>query len=181
MIPEYKRFQGAVLAEIVDQNVGPVSVEEWPSKGRLSSYVLNDCIGLHVKHCGSRMRPWLFTFTKANFDELILLKSRCDTVFVVLVCWLDGMVCLTHEEFSSMTPEEADRAWIRAERRKREWYAVSGPIQPLPGRKPNGVECLIEALGATTPQQHRFGQPHTSFFALKHYLKKWSEGIFGSA
>ena len=181
MIPEYKRFQGAVLAEIIDQTAGPVSIEEWPEKGRLSSYVLNERVGLHVKHCGARMRPWLFTFTKSNFDELARLKSRCDLVFVVLVCWLDGMVCLTHDEFLSVTPQEAERAWIRAERRKREWYTVSGPMQSLPSRKPNGVECLLEVLGAITPQQRKFEQPRTSFFSLKRYLKKWSEGIFGSA
>ena len=103
MIPEYKRFHGAVFAQIIDSSHGAVSIEEWPKKGRLTSYVLNGCVGLHIKHSGARMMPWQFTFTKANFDDIEVLRGRCEKVFVVLVCWIDGMICLTDAEFVSMT------------------------------------------------------------------------------
>lgn len=179
MIPEYKRFQGAVLAEIIDQYPGAVRIEEWPVKGRMSSYVLNDSVGLHVKHCGSRMRPWMFTFSKANFDELERLNARCSAVFVVLVCWLDGMVCLSHDEFQSITPNDAERAWVRAERRKREWYMVSGPIQTLPARKGTGVEPMLATLGVVNSRPQTIEQPHTAFASLKLYWKRLREGTYG--
>lgn len=181
MIPEYKRFQGAVLAEIVDSHPGAVSIQEWPEKGRLSCYILNGTVGLHIKHSGARMRPWQFTFTEANFASIEILGSKCQEVFVVLVCWLDGMVCLTRAEFKSMVAEEAGRAWVRVERRRGEWYTVSGPRLELDGRKPNGIDCLIDRLGQPNEQPRRFALPRISSVFRVPYLRRLWGGNAGSA
>lgn len=175
MIPEYKRYQGAVLAEIVDGYPGAVSIQEWPGTGRLSCYVLNNSIGLHIKHSGARLRPWLFTFTQANFESIEMLGSKCQEVFVVLVCWHDGMVCLTGAEFRSMVAEDAERAWVRVERRKGEWYTVSGPLLVLDGRKPNGIDCLIDKLNLSTASPpRRFALPRiSSVFRVPYWRRLW--------
>lgn len=174
MIPEYKRYQGAVLAEIVDNYSGAVSIEEWPENGRLSCYILNRTIGLHIKHSGARMRPWQFTFTQANFDSIEKLGVKCQDVFIVLVCWLDGMVCLTKDEFKSMVLDESDRAWVRVERRRGEWYTVSGPRLELDGRKPNGIDRLVARLAQPIEQPRKLALPRiSSVFRVPNFRRLW--------
>lgn len=179
MIPEYKRYHGAVFAEIIDECPGPVTFEEWPQKGRLSSYVVNNFIGLHVKHSSKRLRPWLFTFTAGNLADISQLRDRCEKVFVVLVCWLDGMVCVSDREFEELLDIENNRTWLRAERRRRELYAVSGPMKELGSRKANGVAPLLDALGSTMQPARTVEQPHTSSASLMHYLRRLLEGSAG--
>jgi hypothetical protein len=146
MIPEYKRYHGAVFTELIDEFPGAVTIEEWPEKGRISSYVINGHIGIHIKHSGSRLPPWQFTVTPSNFQDIEQLRSRCDQVFVVLVCWLDGMVCINDTEFQTIVSRESSRSWLRAERKKGEHYTVSGAQMELPGKRSNGIATIIQAL-----------------------------------
>jgi hypothetical protein len=149
MIPDYKLYHGAVLAELIDRAKQTVSIQELIEEGRLSSYVINSKVGVYVKHSAARMPPWQFTFSKANALALVQLRARAPRVFVVLVCWLDGMVCLSLEELALVLDTgKSQQAWIRAERRKSEWYSVSGAASGLPYKKPQGLAQLIEALNA---------------------------------
>lgn len=182
MIPEYKLYHGAVFAELIDEFPGAVTVEEWPEKGRISSYVLNGCVGLHVKHSSSRMRPWMFTVTPANFEDIDRLRQRCDQVFVVLICWLDGMVCISDAEFQSLVSQQPGRSWVRAERKKRELYSVSGALGELPTKRANGVVPILQSLGHTTSpkvEARKLESPHSSSSWLRRLLARWSAGIGG--
>jgi hypothetical protein len=179
MIPEYKRYHGTVFAEMIDEFPGAATFEEWPEKGRLSSYVINNSVGLHVKHSSKRLRPWLFTFTSANLETIGQLRDRCETVFIVLVCWLDGMVCISDYEFQELLDIDNHRTWLRAERKRRELYVVSGPIKELGSRKANGVGPVLEALGRAMPSTRTAEQPHTSSASLMHYLRRLLGGTGG--
>ena len=149
MIPDYKLYHGAVLAELVDEAKCTLSIAELREEGRLSSYVLNDRVGLYVKHSGTCMPPWQFTFTEGNSLTLRELQRQSATVFVVLVCWLDGMVCLSFDELAMiLNSAGTQQEWVRVERRKNEWYGVSGSAAELPHKKPRGLAPLIEALSA---------------------------------
>jgi hypothetical protein len=149
MIPDYKLYHGAVLAELVDVAKRTLSIGELVEEGRLSSYVLDGCVGLYVKHSAARMPPWQFTFTDGNRVALCELQRQTPRIFVVLVCWLDGMVCLSLDELATILgPAETQQGWVRVERRKNEWYAVSGAAAELPHKKPRGVAPLVEALSA---------------------------------
>jgi hypothetical protein len=153
MIPDYKLYHGAVLAELVDEMRGAVKVRELVDEGRLQSYVLNERVGLHVKHSAVRLPPWQFTFTPANGESLLNLRQSFTDVFVVLVCWLDGMVCLSLDELLEIIAnEQLPQGSVRAERSKKEWYSVSGSRAVLPYKKPQGVSQLIEALEAPRPR-----------------------------
>jgi hypothetical protein len=182
MIPEYKLYHGAVFAELIDEFPGAVTIEEWPEKGRISSYVLNGRIGLHVKHSSSRMRPWMFTVTPANFEDIEQLRQRCDQVFVVLICWLDGMVCISDAEFQSIVSQLPGRSWLRAERKKRELYTVSGAQGELPSRRANGIAPILQSLGHTVsprPEARTPELPRSSFSWIKRLLARWSVSIGG--
>ena len=176
MIAEYKRYHGTVFAELIDEFPGAITIEEWPEKGRISSYVLNGRIGLHVKHSGSRMRPWLFTVTPANFQDIEQLRRRCEEVFIVLVCWLDGMVCINDAEFQAIVSHEPGRSWLRAERRKGKLYTVSGGTMELRGKRANGITPILHALGRTvqfSPERHMPEPPRSSSSWLKRLLVRW--------
>ena len=146
MIPEYKLYHGAVLAEMVHTLSVPVAIDELSESGRLSAYVLNGHIGLQIKHSSQRLHPWPFTFTKQNFTELLALGQACDQVFLVLVCHTDGMVCLTLEEVAALiTVAGSEQAWLRVDRRRGQWYTVNG-AGSLPIKRPKGLDALVETL-----------------------------------
>lgn len=172
MIPEYKRYHGAVFAELIDEFPGPVTIEEWPEKGRISSYVLNGTIGLHIKHSGSRLRPWMFSVTPSNFQDIEQLRSRCDHLYVVLVCWLDGMVCIDDAEFQAIVSQDPGRSWLRAERKKGELYTVSGARMELAGKRSNGVAPILQALGHAMPAEHTPEPPRSSSSWLRRLLRR---------
>jgi hypothetical protein len=147
MIPEYKLYHGAVLAEIVHELTFPVKIDELQEQGRLSSYVLESRIGLHVKHSSKRLHPWSFTFTQQNLLELKLLSDIFPEVFIVFVCHTDGMICCAYSDFSMLVGAGlVETPWIRADRRKNKWFQLSGPATEEPTKYPNGIESLLEAI-----------------------------------
>lgn len=147
MIADYKFYHGAVLAELVNEKTGPLTVDELIEEGRLSSYVLDSSVGLQIKHCTNRLRPWQFTFTKANLLQLLSLQQSYKDVFIVLVCHDDGMVTLTLEEATEiLATGESEQAWIRVDRRKNEWYGVAGGAAELSGKRPQGIQRIVQAL-----------------------------------
>lgn len=151
MIPEYKLYHGAVLAELVQRLARPVEIDELSEPGRLSAYMVDRRLGFQVKHSAQRMNPWPFTFTRQNLSELARLNAVCVVTFVVFVCHTDGMVCLTLNELESiMEVGEAEQAWVRVDRRKRQWYSISGGKGELPGKKPRGLDLLIGGLEASS-------------------------------
>lgn len=147
MIPDYKLFHGAVLAEIVHDLAHPVTIDELTEDGRLSSYVLNHSVGVYIKHSSQRLRPWSFTFTPANLTELEQLRALCETVFVVFVGQQMGIVCLTWDEVSSVVGEgDSGQAWVRVDRPRGKQYSIFGTKGPLKSKKPYGVDCLLSEL-----------------------------------
>jgi hypothetical protein len=150
MIAEYKFYHGAVLAELVNLKIGALAIDELNEDGRLSSYILDGSVGLQIKHSTNRLHPWQFTFTKANLVQLLALQQSYQAVFIVLVCYDDGMVTLTLEEVTEiLATGESDQAWIRVDRKKNEWYAVNGGAAELAGKRPQGVQKIIQALAAS--------------------------------
>jgi hypothetical protein len=150
MIADYKFYHGAVLAELVNLKAGALTIDELYEEGRLSSYSLDGCVGLQIKHCTNRLHPWQFTFTKTNLVHLLTLRKSYEVVFIVLVCRTDGMVTLTLAEATQiLAPSESEQAWIRIDRKKNEWYSVTGGAAELAGKRSQGVLRIIQALDAS--------------------------------
>jgi hypothetical protein len=147
MIPEYKLYHGAVLSELVDRCGSAVSIRAYQDSGRLLNYVLSDAVGIQVKHATQRLHPWQFTFPKTHLEMLASLKRRLKSVFIVLVCHTDGMVCLHVDEvLPSLSAVFGSQAWLRADRRKGEWYRVYGPAGEYPTKFPTGIDPVVEAM-----------------------------------
>lgn len=159
MIAEYKLYQGAVLAELVDESKAPLQIDEFIEDGRLHSYVVNGSVGLHVKHSTARLPPWQFSFTQANRKALSRLTESLEHAFVVLTCWVDGIVALNHTEWATLLGADLGVAgWIRATRRRRGQYTLSGSGTPLLSKKAHGLSSVLEVLAPIPPLPSRLQQ-----------------------
>jgi len=127
MTSDYKLYQGAVFTELLDSVDEQLSIRAIREEGRLGAYIVSDRVGLYIKHSAVRMSPWQFTFSKANALALMELRRRTPKVFIVFVCWLDGMMCASLDELTEILGAGvSEQAWVRIQRRKNEWYSVSG-------------------------------------------------------
>lgn len=147
MIPEYKLYHGAVLADIVDRADMPVSFQEMSEAGRLLNYVINDTVGVQLKYATQRLRPWHFTFPNAHIDALRQLRARYAKTFLTLVCRTDGIITVDADDIlPSLIAAGEGAAWLRADRRKREMYRLYGPMGELEKRFSTTTEPIITAL-----------------------------------
>lgn len=147
MIPDYKLYHGAVLADIVDRVPGAVTFRERVDAGRLLNYVIDDRVGLQIKYATARLRPWSFSFTDSHIEQLRDLLSDYPQTFVILVCRTDGLVCIRADELISFLVLENDgQAWLRVNRRKREMYRLYGPRGEFGSKFRTTSEPIIEAL-----------------------------------
>lgn len=152
MIPDYKFYHGAALGELIDISPVDIIVGELREQGRLGSYILDNRIGMHVKHSTARLTPWQFTLTLSNMADCAELRRRFQTVFVVFVCGSDGIVALDlFEVVSLINGASGDQAWLRIERRRGKWYSVYGVAGNEPIKKPRGLSSVIDALSAQCP------------------------------
>lgn len=126
MIRDFEFYHGLVFARILHATQRPLSVKPFQSISN-SSYVINDKIGIFIKYSAKRLTPWRFTFKKEHQEEIELLKTSSQKVFLVLVCGDDGIVCLSYDELKKILDNQHDPIeWISADRHKRKMYAVNG-------------------------------------------------------
>ena len=126
MIRDFEFYHGLVFARILHGTQRPLSLRPFQSVSN-AAYVVNDKIGIFIKHSAKRMTPWRFTFMKEHQEEIDFLKSNCEKVFLVLVCGDDGVVCLSYAELKQILDNQHDPIeWISATRHKREMYSVKG-------------------------------------------------------
>lgn len=146
MIPEYKLYHGAVLADIVDKAQGEVSFREVVDDGRLLNYVVNDRVGLQIKYSTARLRPWHFSFSSAHIEQLRALTKEFPRTFVVLVCRTDGFVSIPAVPLLTFLAKGAGSAWLRVDRKKREMYRVFGPAGDYGSKMRTASEPIVESL-----------------------------------
>jgi len=126
MIRDFEFYHGLVFARILHGTQRPLSLRPFQSVSN-ASYVVNDTVGIYIKHSAKRMTPWRFTFMKEHQDEIDLLKLNLAKVFLVLVCGDDGVLCLSFSELKQLLDSQHDPIeWISATRHKREMYSVKG-------------------------------------------------------
>lgn len=125
MIHEFEFYHGAVLTKIaLDGHDSDIKSYNSPSR---SSYVINNKIGLYIKHSTNRLTPWSFSFAREHQTEIQEMSEAFDNVFIALVCGKDGIVCLSFKELKYVLDDEHnDHEWVRVSRRPREKYTIKG-------------------------------------------------------
>lgn len=147
MIPEYKFYQGVVLSELVDMAPTPVTISEVVDGGRLGFYVVNDKVGMQVKHSSARLPPWSFTLKESHLAQLHRMSATLETVFLVLVCGEIGMLALEMREVKEICGATADNQyWLRVDKRPRGMFGVHGSLGALRQKKCDGLETVVAAL-----------------------------------
>ena len=125
MIKEFEFYHGAVLSGLAHAGMA-VSLKLFPTSSN-SSYVINDKVGIFVKYSSKRMSPWSFSFNQSHQDEILEIKNRLGEVFLLLVCFDDGIVTLNFDELKIILNEiHKTVEWIRVSRKPREKYSVKG-------------------------------------------------------
>ncbi len=150
MIPEYHLYHGAVLASLISGADREVTIISPAGDSRPADYIVNDRIGLHVKHATQRLRPWHFGFTPENIKVIRSLNERCEKSFLVLVCRQDGMLAVDLETVISNI-QQPDALWIRVDREKRKRYRLFGPFGEFPRRYDSSMRAVKEALLVNRP------------------------------
>jgi hypothetical protein len=144
MTPEYERYHGVVVRELVVQAGAAIQIEARDDAGRINSFCINGKTAIHIKHCSKRLPPWLFSFGDDNVAEIDRLRAIVPSMWLALVCGNDGIVAISYAEFRKITDnlEEATR-FIRIDRDRKTMYRVYGNAGRLTAAKPRGVAAVI--------------------------------------
>lgn len=147
MSDEYELYHGVALRQIVVSADSSVRIESFPTGGRVNAFVLNETIGLFLKHSSKRLSPWQFTFQIDQLECLRTLEASCRQSYVVFVCGMDGMLTMAFNDLHGLLSfEESEQAWIRIERKPRSQYNVCGNQREHPRKIATGTALLNAAL-----------------------------------
>lgn len=126
MIKEFEQYHGAVFSRLLHKTQNKIAIRTYPSQSN-ASYILDEKMGLYIKHSTKRMSPWIFTFKKTHQDEILEMKKKLEEVFIVFVCYTDGIVCISFDELKLILDQYHEEVeWVRICRRPREKYALVG-------------------------------------------------------
>lgn len=126
MIKDFEFFHGIVFSRLIHVYDGQINIKPYPTNSN-SSYILNDKVGLYIKYSTKRMTPWSFSFQKHHQEEIADMEKKLSSVFLLLVCNDDGIVCLNQKELKQVLDEDFKQTEsIRINRKPREKYTVSG-------------------------------------------------------
>lgn len=147
MIGEFERFHGVVLRDLIVRAKFELRFRVLDDAGRVNSFLLDGRVAVHIKHSSKRLAPWLFTFSDDNHDEIERLPSGGRSLWLALVCGIDGVLVLSHTEYRSLTdnPGQASR-FIRVDRDRHTQYRVFGNSGLLRSAKPRGVTAIVADL-----------------------------------
>lgn len=146
MIREFEFYHGVVLRDlVVCRRPHSVSLRLADNRGRLNSFIVDDRMGLHIKHSSARISPWQFVFGEDTLLELGSLAEESHAVWLALICGEDGVVFLPQGDLFAMNVNSGG-AYIRVDRDKRTMYRVSGSSGRLQRAVKRGAQPLLNAL-----------------------------------
>lgn len=126
MINEFEFFHGAVFSRILHSRPQGTNLKAY-SSGDNAAYVLNEKIGLYIKHSSRRLSPWRFTFLPSHQKSFAKLKEKYGHTYLILVCNNDGIVILSFVDLMKVLDDNIkDAEWISVTRGKGKMYAVKG-------------------------------------------------------
>lgn len=126
MIGEMEVYHGAALVRMC-RGLSDRSLAIRLHEKIRSAYLVDERVGIYVKYSTNRLSPWPFSFSSAHQADIISLKDECEEVFITLVCGMDGIACLDLAEYSlALDADVGVVEWIKATRRPREKYTVTG-------------------------------------------------------
>ncbi|MES2419551.1 MAG: hypothetical protein V4541_15300 [Bacteroidota bacterium] len=148
MIKEFEFYHGVVFSKLIHSIPDGISIKLYPSPSN-ASYVINDNIGIYIKHSTKRMSPWRFSFQKVHQDEILQMQEQFRNIFVLLVCGKDGIVTLSFEELKTILNDiHSETEWISASRMRNKEYSIKGSDGSLEKKigKKDFLKKILEAI-----------------------------------
>ena len=112
-------YHGAALTQIAEHPqftaINAVRIGDTVSR---SAFRINDSIGVFLKYANEPKPPahdYIFTFSKANKDELTKLATQSDKLFIAMVCIEDRHICCIEYAEFQMWLQKRQRALEHAE------------------------------------------------------------------
>jgi hypothetical protein len=99
-INEYEFYNGVVLNRLIRKGKA-LNIDIFPSKSA-NSFVINDKVGIYIKYSRKVTSPWRFTFKKVHQDEMKIMSELLNKLYLILVCYDDGIVCLEYSEIKNI-------------------------------------------------------------------------------
>lgn len=147
MIGEFEKYHGAAIRDLVVNSGKLVRIEASVGIGRVNSFILNQKIGIYIKHSASRLPPWQFTYGNDNLAEIERLRESSRSVWLVHICGQDGFAALTYAEFRSINSADAETtSFVRVDRDRNTMYRVNGTDGKLCRSKRRGLHAIFEEL-----------------------------------
>lgn len=144
MIRDFERYHGVVLRRLIIEAPRALVIKQSDVYGRIKAYAVNDKAFIYIKHCSKRLPPWQFNVTSEQVSEIRGLTDDPKHVWMALVCGIDGVVCLSYEEFINLVVlGSSGTATIRVDRSPRQRYRVSGKDCDVHHVKASGVSEVL--------------------------------------
>lgn len=147
MIGEFERYHGAAIREILVGANKPIQFRVIDEVGRINSFLIDEKLGIHIKHSAKRLPPWQFTYLDDNFQEIQRIANVSKKVWLIHVCGQDGIVALDIDEYLSINPAGSITThFVRVDRDRNTMYRINGTAGKLARLKPRGLQRLLDDL-----------------------------------
>ena len=124
-VKEQEFYHGAVLNRLFKTKKS-LNISVFPNNTNCA-YVINKKVGIYIKFSGKKISPWRFSFYKHQQDDLQIMKNLLPHVFLILVCWHDGIIAINFKDLKKVLDHVHDDVeWLSASRLKREKYSIKG-------------------------------------------------------
>ncbi len=124
-LKEYEFYNGVVLNRLIRKGK-PINIDIFPTTSS-NSFMINDKVGLYIKYSTKKISPWRFSFTKEHQEEMKIMSDLLHNIYLILVCNLDGIVCIEYSELKNVLDEYYEPVeWVSVSRLKREQYSIKG-------------------------------------------------------
>ena len=102
-LKEYEFYNGVVLNRLIRKGK-PINIDIFPTTSS-NSFMINDKVGLYIKFSTKKISPWRFSFTKEHQEEMKIMSDLLHNIYLILVCNLDGIVCIEYSELKNVLYE----------------------------------------------------------------------------
>jgi hypothetical protein len=151
MLKEYEKYHGTVLRALVASSQEALNIGVDDIHGRINGYVINQKVGIYIKHSSKRLTPWNYTFTEEHLSELAYLSGKYKQLFAVFVCGPDGLACLPYAKLIEIgTKTDTGQLSIGIARSRNQMYEIYGATRSLDRKIAVGVRAILDALGIAT-------------------------------
>jgi hypothetical protein len=152
MLKEFEYYHGVVFTQLIHCAKDSLNLKAYRIGGN-ASYVINNKIGIYIKHSAKRLSPWRFSFLVDHQNEIKAMQGEFEKFFLLLVCGDDGIVSISYDQLKQILDEDHGLIeWISAIRSRRKEYTIKGSDGKLAKKISKNdfpqriIECMVEKI-----------------------------------